>query len=153
MITFWVPGIPVQEGNLITVGEGDKRRNIHREGKRLKDWRTDIGWRAREAGAELLGGDGIGVAIKMLFVMPRAKSRTLKHRWPTFRPDLIKLARAVEDALSEIAYDDDKRICQAFLKEWYEGDPAGPRGGEEPGVEITLHELPGWPEGFKPQRV
>lgn len=162
MIVFWVPGIPVQEGNLTSVpvdrigADGQVHRGVStfwREGDALKTWRNDIGKLAvphfRE---ERFERDGFGVGVKFLFVLPRPKSRAMRARWPDRRPDFDKLTRAVSDALEEIAYDNDKRVCEAFVKKWYQGDPAAPNGGDEAGVEIWVHELPGWPDDYKPVR-
>jgi Holliday junction resolvase RusA-like endonuclease len=44
-------------------------------------------------------------------------------RHPTVKPDLLKLARAVEDALSGIVYRDDAQITTEILQKAY-GEPA-----------------------------
>lgn len=51
---------------------------------------------------------------------------------PIIRPDLLKLARGVEDALSGIAYRDDSQIVEEFLYKRY---------GDRDFVTITIEEL------------
>lgn len=38
------------------------------------------------------------------------------HEQPRFKPDLSKLVRQTEDALSGIIYDDDARICRLYVE-------------------------------------
>lgn len=39
--------------------------------------------------------------------------------WPTSKPDLLKLARGVEDALTGIVYEDDAQIVfETMRKQW-----------------------------------
>lgn len=52
------------------------------------------------------------------------------HR-PTSKPDTLKLARGVEDALTGVVYRDDAQVVSLHLHKWY-GDPAR--------VEITVVE-------------
>lgn len=70
------------------------------------------------------------LALELVFYVPRPKGhygkRGLKPsapEFPTVKPDVLKLARAVEDALSGIAYRDDSQIVTEFLLKRY-GEPA-----------------------------
>lgn len=54
--------------------------------------------------------------------------------FPTVKPDLLKLARGVEDALTSICYRDDSQIVVELLLKRY-GEPAR--------VEISLHPFDG----------
>jgi len=73
------------------------------------------------------------VALALIFVVPRPKShfRTGKNSHllresapdrPTVKPDLLKLARGVEDALTGIIYRDDALIVDEHLAKVY-GEP------------------------------
>lgn len=53
-------------------------------------------------------------------------------KWPTVKPDVLKLARAVEDAMTKVAWLDDCQIVVERLVKAY-GEPAR--------VEITITEL------------
>lgn len=55
-----------------------------------------------------------------------------RNPYPAKRPDLLKLARGVEDALSTIVYVDDSQIVREILTKRY---------GDFDGVEITVEEL------------
>lgn len=80
------------------------------------------------------------IGLRLTFVMPRPKSHygtgknagVLKPNAPkyhTSKPDRGKLARAVEDALTLIAYVDDSQVCAGPIEKVY---------GDRPGVEIEL---------------
>lgn len=66
------------------------------------------------------------VGVRMVFVVEKPK--TVTREWPTVKPDVLKLARPVEDALSGILWSDDAQIVREALEKRY-----GPR----PGVTIT----------------
>jgi Holliday junction resolvase RusA-like endonuclease len=72
--------------------------------------------------------------LELTFWMPRPKGhygsgknagkiRGSAPRFPTVKPDLLKLARAVEDALTGIVYRDDAQIATEVLQKAY-GEPA-----------------------------
>jgi crossover junction endodeoxyribonuclease RusA len=50
----------------------------------------------------------------------------------TGKPDAIKMARAVEDALTGILWNDDAQICAETIEKIY---------GSKPGCKLTLVEL------------
>jgi Holliday junction resolvase RusA-like endonuclease len=81
--------------------------------------------------------------MRLTFYMPRPKSHTRpsgelsakgeRTPHPIGRPDALKMARAVEDALTGIVYTDDARIVDGRqVKAWAVG---------EVGVEITVEEI------------
>lgn len=83
--------------------------------------------------------------LTLNFTLERPKShwRTGKNshllrynspEYPTSKPDVLKLARAVEDALTFIVYADDAQIVQETLSKRY---------GESAGVEIIVQEYKG----------
>jgi len=72
------------------------------------------------------------VALSLIFVFPRPKSLKKGKLFHTVRPDKSKLLRAVEDALTGVAYTDDARV--------FAPTPIGIYG-DEPGVHILLREM------------
>ena len=65
---------------------------------------------------------------------------------PTTKPDLLKLARGVEDAMSGIVYRDDAQITTEYLAKWYAEDgrvrtevsvAVVPQGLDQPLVEFV----------------
>lgn len=101
-------------------------------GKAGKDWRRNVSAAAAEvAPDELLRG---ALAVTFLFYRPRPKShfrtganahllRDSAPRDPITRPDVLKLARAVEDACTGIIWHDDSQIVSEHLYKAY-GDSA-----------------------------
>lgn len=144
-IRFFVPGIPKTAGSKraipIFARPGDKsswRGNVViDDNKKGKDWRGDVQAVARRVyqGDPLLGP----LKLELTFVMPRPgyhfRTKGLKPNapfWPEVKPDVLKLARAVEDALTGILWRDDAQICQEPLQKHY---------GEQPGVLVELTPL------------
>ncbi len=111
-----------------------------------KDWMASI---ASEIYCEMRRHDSPPltgpIGLRMTFTLPRPKSHygtgknasVLKPTAPkyhTSKPDRGKLARAVEDALTAIAYADDSQVCCGPIEKIY---------GDRPGVEIELTPMTG----------
>src|SRR3990167_4594884 len=111
-IDFFVPGVPVQEGN-IAFGNG---HSYHREGDRLKTWRESIAVLALEATRRPMLPHVMDWAIWTgpveLHLSFTYKVRTKRDydQPKVTRPDLSKLVRAVEDALTGVLWVDDDQI-------------------------------------------
>lgn len=96
-----------------------------------KDWKNAVASAAREAySGDLLNGP---LAVSMVFYRPRPKGHFTSSGglsksgrttpYPTPKPDVLKLARAVEDALTGVVYRDDAQIVDEHIaKSW--GEPA-----------------------------
>lgn len=95
-----------------------------------RDWKNSVRAAARAAyGGELLDG---ALALHLDFYQPRPAGHFAKHGlskagrekpYPTGKPDVLKLARGVEDALSGVLYRDDAQIVDEVLTKRY-GEPA-----------------------------
>ena len=99
-----------------------------------REWKTAV---AREAVIAMNSGRQIftgPVRLRLLFQMPRLKghfgtgknANVLKAHAParpTVKPDLLKLARAVEDALTGIVWRDDAQVVIEQLEKVYGGCP------------------------------
>lgn len=144
-LQFFVPGIPAPGGSKRFVGFGKKTGRailIDDAGQRNKDWRNAVAWIGCKemAGQELFRGP---LAVDMRFYMPRPKGhydargllRTTAPSYPTTKPDVLKLARSTEDALTGIVWNDDAQTAQLTLAKFY-----ATRGGN-PGAIITIHPL------------
>lgn len=115
-VDFFVYGRPVPQGNM----RANKYGYLYYPNeKKLKAWRELIAWHAVAAGAKRLTGP---IAVRAYFHFPHAKShyvggkfeRGLLPEWvdKTFHelaPDSDKLMRAIFDALTGVAYRDDKQ--------------------------------------------
>jgi len=83
--------------------------------------RGQAGWMEREA-----------LRLSLTFCLPRPKSLPKRVQYPVFQPDVGKLARAIEDALTSVLYRDDSQIVQEVLEKQY---------GAQPGVAILVESL------------
>jgi Holliday junction resolvase RusA-like endonuclease len=109
----------------------------------LRPWRDIVYWHAKRA---MAGQAGFPLErpiwLYLEFVLPRLKSHYAKHglkpKAPVrhqSRPDISKLARAVEDSLTTAGvYRDDMQISDEVLLKRY---------GEQPGVWILAGQYPG----------
>lgn len=111
-------------------------------GKRNKTWRKTVAL----AGAQVMADNGLTepftgpLFVTMNFFMPRPKSHygtgrnkdRLKASAPehhTVKPDLTKLIRSTEDALTGIVWHDDSQIVEQVCTKVY---------GPDPGCSITV---------------
>lgn len=126
---------------------GSKRAFVNRKtgqpivtddsGKEGKAWRADVKNSAHLAHqGPLLTGE---LTVVMTFYRPRPKAHLRANgevkdsapKAPVTRPDVLKLARAVEDALTGVVYRDDSQITDELLQK---------RFGEPERVEVTVVE-------------
>lgn len=126
---FVIMGQPRPAGSKRHIGNGVV---IDSSGEKGRNWRASIQAVAREQfTGELLRGP---LVVYMTFFAPRPKSHYGSGRnsgrlkddapqYPTGRPDVLKLARAVEDALTGIVWADDGQIVDEILAKRY-GEPA-----------------------------
>jgi Holliday junction resolvase RusA-like endonuclease len=132
VVYFTVYGVAAPAGSK-TVGFGKGGQHFVRDssGKRGSDWRRNV---AQAAGiamheAELLPLEG-PLYLIVTFWVPRPKGhfgvkgvKPSSPEHPTTRPDVTKLLRGVEDAMSGIVYRDDAQIVHQVATKKY-GTPA-----------------------------
>jgi len=82
-------------------------------------------------GGEILEGP-IEIRIACWFERPKghSKKRRKQAEPKATKPDLDNLAKAILDALSEIAYNDDEQVCRLTVEKWYVGGPYDSIGTE-----------------------
>lgn len=135
-ITFFVPGLPAQQGNHSRNAYGA----TYETSKNHKPWRDSIIYAAREAIAPLAEGDAavllgpVAVELDFLYARPKSHYRTGKNahllrdaapQQKTSAPDLDKLVRAALDALTMAGvFRDDAQVCSIRATKMY-GGPAG----------------------------
>jgi Holliday junction resolvase RusA-like endonuclease len=131
-IRFTVFGVAAPQGSHKGfVNRRTGRVIITQDSKRTRPWRDLVALVAQEhAPAVLLDG---AIAVRMDFYLPRPKSLPKRVEHCTKKPDVSKLLRAAEDALTGILWTDDSRIIDAHIRKLY-GDP--------PRVEIEVSETP-----------
>jgi Holliday junction resolvase RusA-like endonuclease len=136
-VTFFVPGRPQTAGSKVQLpirnGQGDVvARRIVESGDRdaKAAWRADLRLAAMDALPE---GWDTSAAMRVTFVFQRQRPKghfgtgrnagrvkdSCAGLYPVARPDLVKLARAAEDALTGIVWDDDAQIVhEELVKTW-----------------------------------
>lgn len=104
MIGFFVPGRPAPQGSKRHVGRGI----LIESSKEVGPWRERVALAAHSHTDGPMTGP---VGIRLGFVMPRPKS-TPKRSTPAAvkKPDIDKISRAILDALTGIAWNDDSQV-------------------------------------------
>lgn len=146
ILCFFVPGIPRPGGSKNAVPYNDKagraRVRVFDACKKNKSWRETVAAYARKEfpGMKPLTGT---LEVTMVFCMPRPKSHyrmgefasLVKSSAPfyhTKKPDVTKLCRSTEDALTGILWVDDAQIAKQVNIKIYD---------DEPGVTIEVKRL------------
>ena len=109
-----------------------------------RNWKLQI---AQVCGQQMEGREvfdrKVALEARFVFYVQRPQGHSGKRGlrpsappFPVTRPDLLKLARAIEDALSKVVYADDSQIVDEILKKRYcaEGTPER--------VEVTVTAMP-----------
>lgn len=134
-ISFFVPGIARPGGSKSAFPtKSGKIAMVDSSGAKGRQWRHDVGRHACDAINERSWTRSDSpLHVTMVFVRDRPKghygsgknSGVLKSsapRHPTGRPDVLKLARSVEDALTGLLWVDDAQIVLESLQKQYPGE-------------------------------
>ena len=130
--SFFAEGVPVTQGSkkLVRV-RGSGRTLMLESSKRLHPWRDTVAAAAALARVPMFQGD---VEMRVVCRWPRPQSHLRANGTPRpscpDRPrygDCDKLARAICDALSGVAYHDDRQVASLTIERVWarSGDPAG----------------------------
>jgi Holliday junction resolvase RusA-like endonuclease len=132
-LTFTVAGMaPQPQGSKRHLGRGVMVESC----KQVKPWRYMVTQAAIATGVPLMRGP-VSMSVVFLFQRPKGHygAKGLKPSAPRFhmvRPDLSKVLRSTEDALTGVLYGDDARIVSTTAMKRY------CTGQERPGAMITL---------------
>lgn len=129
-VTFDVLGVPAPQGSKRAFVVGN-RAVVTEDSKRSAPWRDSVA----AAGVAAMGGlpalDG-PLQVTIRFRMPRPRS--VKRLYPSVKPDIDKLARAVLDGLTAAGVIvDDSRVISLTAEKVY---------AEVPGASIRVTEVP-----------
>ncbi|HET7624386.1 MAG TPA: RusA family crossover junction endodeoxyribonuclease [Verrucomicrobiae bacterium] len=139
-ITFCVYGLPRPAGSkrafaIRKNGQPTGRIAVVDACKESREWKSIVAGEAVEAMEESRGQMFLEpVRLCVTFRLPRPKSHygTGKHSdelrpsapsFPAIKPDLLKLTRAVEDALTGIVWRDDSQVVSQCLDKKYDKYP------------------------------
>lgn len=152
-LTIVVRGVPGPQGSKTHKGNGV----MVESSAAVKPWRQAVTWQAvaaknKRRGFRLLEGP---ILAEMVFTLARPRGhfgtgrnagqlRPSAPLRPDVKPDLSKLIRSTEDALSQVVYRDDALIVEYVrLGKWYaSAHGAVPGVLDSPGCTIRLWELP-----------
>ena len=146
VIRIVVRGTPAPQGSKSFKGMTNAGRAILTESsKKVRPWRQDVK-AAAEAYRERTGLAPIDapVVVRMIFTLPKPKSAPKTRRtYPMRTPDLSKLARSTEDALTDagIWADDARVIDYGRLAKVFPGED--PDALDSPGCVIEIREVVG----------
>jgi crossover junction endodeoxyribonuclease RusA len=142
-VTFRAAGIPAPKGSTRAfVPRGWSRPVLTADAKGLRAWADLVRAEAQGHVQALYAGP---VAVALDFALPRPKALPAKRTRPhVSRPDIDKLARAILDALTGVAWPDDSRVIELHATKRYA------RVDEQPGVLVSLRDADIAPE---PQAV
>lgn len=91
--------------------------------KKVKPWRQQVGWVAKEAMKGEICYEETAISINMNFYFRKPKSLK-KYEWAKItRPDVDKLARAILDALTGIVYHDDSQVIGIDANKYFDDVP------------------------------
>jgi Holliday junction resolvase RusA-like endonuclease len=112
-IRIVVFGNPAPQGSKKFVGMIGGHGMLVENSKKVKPWRQDVVAAAIEVRGSNPPIDG-ALIVRMIFTMPKPKSAPKRRRtWPNRTPDLSKLARSTEDALTTAGiWTDDARVVE-----------------------------------------
>ncbi len=136
-----VRGQPAPQGSKSFKGLSKSGHGILVESsKKVKPWRQDVKAAAEAAIGEAQPLDG-PLVVSMVFTLPKPKSAPKTRRtWPMRTPDLSKLVRSTEDALTDAGvWADDARVVKCVAEKCYPGEGAQ-NGLPVPGCIITIRE-------------
>lgn len=143
VVKLVVRGMPAPQGSKRFVGMKNGKGMMIESSKKVKPWRQDVKLAAEalrlQSGAPPIDAP---VRVRMVFTVPKPASAPKRRRtWPSKKPDVSKLARSTEDALSDagIWVDDARVVDYDRLAKVYPGED--PEALDSPGVRIEIVEI------------
>lgn len=122
---FIVYGEPVSQGSVRAFKDRAGNARVAQGGSdtnkvKLADWRQAVASEGRKALGENPGPTEDGpVTVAVVFMLPKPKSQPRWKLWPTTKPDIDKLLRAVLDALTGVLYKDDSQVVSVTASKGY----------------------------------
>lgn len=117
MITITVYGTPAPQGSKRFMGIRGGKGIMIESSKQVKPWREAVKFAALEVEGTVSGP----VEVSMVFTVRKPASAPKTRRtWPATKPDLSKLVRSTEDALTDAGkWEDDARVVKCTSEKVY----------------------------------
>ena len=117
LLNITIEGQPATQGSKVPMP--GRKFGVVDSCKRLPAWRDLVAYSARQKYKGPLVRDK-ALSMTLIFIKPRPKShlnskgevKISAPKYPTTRPDSIKMTRAIEDALAGVIYGDDSQIVK-----------------------------------------
>lgn len=146
MIRIEVRGLPAPQGSKRFMGVHGGKGVLVESSKRVKPWREDVRQAAiaamleREPACAAFPLD-LPLRLRVVFTLPKPASAPRTRRtWPMRTPDLSKLVRSTEDALTSAGlWRDDARVVECLAAKRYPGE--GEDALDVPGAVIVVEVL------------
>lgn len=123
VLTITVYGIPAPQGSKRFLGFKGGKGIMIESSKKVRPWREAVKYAALEVEGHIAGP----VEVSMTFTVQKPASAPKRRRtWPDKKPDLSKLVRSTEDALTDAGkWDDDARIVKCISEKVFPGESPG----------------------------
>ena len=126
-VQFMVYSDPVPKGSTKAFVVNGRACTTNANSK-TKAWETLVATVAQEHRPEELWRGPVAVALRFIV----SKPKTVKRGYPSVKPDIDKLARAVLDGLTGIVFQDDAQVIDLEVRKRY---------GDSPGVSVLVWEV------------
>lgn len=133
--------IPKRGGGFVTNTNGFPVLNTVDDNPKAKPWQADVKAAAMRAYHGPVLDGAVRLSLTFVRVRPKGHFRTGKNAhllrdgapgYPTTKPDVLKTARAVEDALTGLVWRDDAQIVDEHLEKVW---------GDRPCVVVRIEEI------------
>jgi len=142
LASFRILGLPAPQGSksfkgMVTGARGQQVPRLVESSKQLPKWRKEV---TKQAAITWRGNPPLDqpLVVVMTFTLPKpASAPKTRTTWPDRKPDVSKLARAVEDSLTDAGvFSDDARIVDLIARKRYPNEGAGAL--PQPGVVVHV---------------
>ncbi len=118
-ISFFVPGTPVAKGRPRAYKMHNGHIGTYTPDKTV-DWERKVRSYAYDVKPATPLDGPLTVCIEFTLLKPKSVSK--KRQFPSVKPDLDNLEKAVLDAMNGLIYTDDALICRKYGAKWYTND-------------------------------
>ena len=133
-ISYFVPGIPVAKGRPRAYKMHNGHIGTYTPDKTV-DWERKVRSYAYEARPATPLEEPLTVCIEFTLLKPKSVAK--KRQYPSVKPDLDNLEKAVLDAMNGLIYTDDALICRKYGAKWYTTNAS------ETGVSVEIKTMEG----------